>query len=124
MRWWGWGGLGGAGSRAAVRLAVGHPASQSRRCSGTQKPVPWEWGERPLACTLLPAGAEWGEALGASPGLLEEEHREGKVAGQVLHPLSTWSLWLFPLAWSPLLNPEIRSRKDLTDHLGQSSHSQ
>ena len=27
------GGLWGVGSRAAVRLAVGHPASQSRRCS-------------------------------------------------------------------------------------------
>lgn len=107
----GWGGqpgLGQAGSRA--------PSQPEQEALGNAEAGPWGLERVPSSLRLPSCGgrAGWGgEILGASPGLPEEELGEGKVAGRVLHPLSTWPLGLVSPARSPLFNPETRSRKDL-----------
>lgn len=95
------GGLWGVGSWAAVRLVVGHPASQSRRCSGTQKPVPGEWGERPLACTLLPARGR----VGRGPECFPWTARGGAQGGKGRWASTSPTLCPVSLAVSSSLEP-------------------
>lgn len=56
----------------------GAPPARAGGAWGTQKPVPGDWGQCPLAC-LLPAWGGVGRDLGCFPGLTEEELKEGKV---------------------------------------------
>lgn len=64
----GWGEVGGCGQLGCSQAGGRAPSQPEQEVlRGTQKPVPWEWGERPLACTLLPARGRVGRGPGCFP---------------------------------------------------------